>query len=225
MNLTRFLENAILQPSPSAVTLLFDEADTAFPAASLRHELFSMIRSWHERRPRDVHGHWKKLRLVIAHATEPTLWIEDINQSPFNVGLSLTLQDFDLDQIAELNRRHGGPLGDAESIRELHELVDGHPFLVRLALYWLVVHRSTIGDLCRTATNASEGPFGAHLRYYENIFRENPELSKTVREIAKKRTCRDARLFQRLWAVGLVTGTAAQAAFRCRLYRDYFRRQ
>jgi len=74
MKLTRFLEDAILQPSTSEVTLLFDEVDTAFPGPSLRHALFSMVRSWHERRQRDIiHGHWRKLRLVIAHATEPTL--------------------------------------------------------------------------------------------------------------------------------------------------------
>lgn len=222
MNLTQFLETAILQPSPSTVMLLFDEVDTAFPAAALRHELFSMIRSWHERRPRDVHGHWKKLRLVIAHATEPTLWIEDINQSPFNVGLSRTLKDFDLGQIAELNRRHGAPLADDEAIRELHGLVGGHPFLIRLALYWLVSQGGTIDAVCQAAAEGSSGPFGTHLRYYENIFRENPRLNKVLREIAKKGKSRDQRLFDRLWAVGLVTGTASQADFRCRLYRDYF---
>jgi len=137
----------------------------------------------------------------------------------------LTLQDFDLDQIAELNRRHGGPLANAESIRDLHGLVGGHPFLVRLALYSLVVHRLTIGDLCRAATEVSAGPLGEHLQHYEHIFRETPKLSEAVREIAKKGTCRDEHLFQKLWAAGLVTGTASQSAFRCRLYRDYFGRR
>ena len=43
----------------------------------------------------------------------------DLNQSPFNVGTRLTLADFTLAQIAELNRRYGGPLTGEEALARL----------------------------------------------------------------------------------------------------------
>ena len=36
--------------------------------------------------------------------------IDDLNQSPFNVGEVLELRDFSLDQLQDLNQRHGAPL-------------------------------------------------------------------------------------------------------------------
>ena len=48
--------------------------------------------------------------MAIVHATEPHLFIQDLNQSPFNVGTKIFLEDFTADQVAELNRRYNSPL-------------------------------------------------------------------------------------------------------------------
>src|SRR5947209_4324687 len=87
-----------------------------------------MTRAWHERRQRaSQQSTWKRLHLVIAHATDPALWIEDIKQSPFNVGLQLILEDFDERQVSELNERHGRPLSEPEEVKRLMNLVGGTP--------------------------------------------------------------------------------------------------
>ena len=44
--------------------------------------------------------------MAIAYATEAHLFITDVNQSPFNVGTRLTVEDFTLSQVADLNERY-----------------------------------------------------------------------------------------------------------------------
>jgi hypothetical protein len=222
--LTTFLEQNVLAPSPTGVQLLFDEVDKAFAFHESREELFSMIRAWHERRQRaSARSPWKKLRLVIAHATDPTLWIDDITQSPFNVGLRMTLQDFDANQIADLNQKHGQPLSGPEEVKRLMSLVGGHPHLVRIALYMLVTEK---WDLHRLEDSASdpEGPFSHHLNYYHQALSGSRELMREVRQVLDKGVCSGRDHFQKLWVAGLILGkNPTSVSMRCRLYHDFFK--
>src|SRR5205085_875506 len=76
-----------------------------------------------------------RLTLAMAYATEAHLFITDANQSPFNVGTRLALDDFTREQVVELDRRYGSPLGTAADVARLYEPVGGHPHLVRQALH------------------------------------------------------------------------------------------
>jgi hypothetical protein len=222
-NLTKFLQDAILNPCKSSFVLLFDEVDLVFEHEDCRTDLFTMIRSWHDRRPKDRTGAWKKLRLVIAHATDPALWIPNLNQSPFNVGHKVELDDFDRLQIDELNRKHGKPLKSEKEVHSLMELVGGHPFLVRLAFYTLVTRPCTIAVLNALARDA-HGPFASHLNYYYSLISKNPKLRTALRQVVYNGKCRDEEQFQHLWAAGLIRGASRdQVAMRCQLYHDYFK--
>ena len=81
-----------------------------------------------------------RLNLIVAHSTEPHLWIQDINQSPFNVGFPIRLDDFDKAHVTELNERHGGKLKTEDDLKELMELLGGQPYLIRQALYALATN-------------------------------------------------------------------------------------
>ncbi len=221
-NFTRFMERRVLAPKAS-ILLLLDEVDLVFEHTTCRWDLFSMLRSWHNRRSEDLRGRWQGLGMVIAHATDPALWIPDNEQSPFNVGLRLVLKDFDIEQIAELNRRHGEPLSGTAEVAELSDLVGGHPFLVRLALYTLVASGLTFAQLAGAA--ASEGgPFSPYLRRYLSPLLERAELLDALRQVLAGNGCADEMQFQRLWTAGVIRGESPKrAVMRCRLYRDYFR--
>ena len=67
--------------------------------------MFGLFRSWHNERSLNPDGPWGRLTLAIVYATEAHLFITDLNQSPFNVGTRLTLEDFTFEQVAELNGR------------------------------------------------------------------------------------------------------------------------
>ncbi|MBD0304979.1 MAG: AAA-like domain-containing protein [Nitrospiraceae bacterium] len=144
-NLSNYLEKAILAHSKSAVLMVFDDADRVFQFP-YRDDFFTLIRGWHDKRA--TNDLWCRLNLIIAHSTEPHLWIQNVvERSPFNVGLRLTLDDFDLEGISQLNARHGHPLKTSGDIQQLSGLVAGHPYLIRRGLYALARNKWSIAQL------------------------------------------------------------------------------
>ena len=141
--------------------MVFDDADRVFQFP-YRDDFFTLIRGWHDKRA--TNDLWCRLNLIIAHSTEPHLWIQNVvERSPFNVGQRLTLDDFDLERISQLNARHGHPLKTSGDIQQLSGLVAGHPYLIRRALYALARNKWSIAQLQKVAVNET-GPFGDHLR-------------------------------------------------------------
>jgi hypothetical protein len=221
MNLTSFVERRVLARSDRPVLLLFDGADLVFPYPAACEDLFSALRFWHNSRANDDGRGWNRLGLVVAHATDPVLWIRDLNQSPFNVGFRTALDDFDPVQVAWLNERYGRPLAVANEIDRLVALVGGHPYLVQLALDTLANRPCTLDELERTAA-LEDGPFASPLRYLTNRVLSDAPLNRALRSILKRGACDDERLFQRLWAVGLIRGEARdRVAFRSRVYESF----
>lgn len=78
-----------------------DEVEVVFDT-KFRSDFFGMLRSWHNNWA--ATPIWKPLDLVLVTSTEPYQLIEDLNQSPFNVGQVIELVDFDGDQVTDLNR-------------------------------------------------------------------------------------------------------------------------
>jgi hypothetical protein len=217
---SEFLVRAVLT-EPSPVVLILDEVDRLFDRP-YRGDFFAAVRGWHNNRATEEA--WDNLHLVLGHATDPTLWIEDLNQSPFNVGDRLRLGDFNSDQVADLNERHGSPLHSFEEIAGLMELVGGHPYLVRQALYVLATERWPLARLCEEA-GKDTGPFGDHLRRHLWALLQSERLRAAVALLARGEGCDDEGLFQRLVASGLAIGeTHSTARLRCALYQQYFSR-
>ena len=219
-NLTDFVEDAVLSEAGAPVVFLFDEVDRVFDCA-FRGDFFATLRAWHNRRAYDEN--WNNFNLIIAHSTDAHLWIEDINQSPFNVGWRITLDDFNDAEVAELNARYGSPLKSEEEIQALMDLTGGQPYLVRKALYTLAVNESSLEQLQAVAVK-EHGPFGDHLQWYLWRLQRHEELKDSLSMILRHGACDDELHFQRLRAGGLVKGTSRREAhIRCQLYADYLR--
>ncbi|MFY9620292.1 MAG: AAA-like domain-containing protein [Pyrinomonadaceae bacterium] len=97
---TMYMSQYLLKGSEKRITLAMDEVDNIFNT-SFRTNFFGMLRSWHNIRAKDPT--WNRLDLVLVTSTEPYQLIEDLNQSPFNVGLVLDLDDFTAEQVNDLN--------------------------------------------------------------------------------------------------------------------------
>ncbi|MGB7087443.1 MAG: AAA-like domain-containing protein, partial [Phormidesmis sp.] len=128
---TRYMGRYLLKGIEEPIVLAMDEVDRVLNTG-FRSDFFGMLRGWHTKRA--TSKPWRKFSQVLVISTEPYQLIEDLNQSPFNVGQTLRLQDFTLAQVAELNGRHGSPLGTGE-LDALMRLLAGHPYLVRRSLY------------------------------------------------------------------------------------------
>jgi len=219
-SLTDFVEQAVLSAG-APVLLCLDEVDNVF-AHSYRDNFFGMLRGWHNRRA--TRNLWNQFNLLIAHSTEPALFIKDLNQSPFNVGTIIRLGDFTRDEVKWLNVRHGTPLKSAEDIERLFVLVGGHPYLVRRALHTMSMGQMSITKLENLAGD-DNGPFGDHLRRHLWVTRESPRLRKALKQVLNGSGCDDEDDFQRLRAAGLIQGESRDAAkMRCELYGRYMRK-
>lgn len=135
---TRYMREKII-PLRAPLVLAVDEADKVFDT-KFRSDFFGMLRNWHNNRSHD--SEWKSLDLVLVTSTEPYQLIDDLSQSPFNVGVVIEIQDFIEEQVVELNTRHGSPLMPDETAR-LFEVLGGHPYLTRKALYLVLQHKVT----------------------------------------------------------------------------------
>jgi hypothetical protein len=158
---------------------------------------------------------------VLVTSTEPYQLIENLNQSPFNVGEVINLEDFTEAQVADLNERHGSPLSNDEE-RRLIRLLNGHPYLTRRALYLIATGRVSVADLFANAAE-DRGPFGDHLRYHLFRIHNKENLIDGMCEVLQRNTCDKEDIFFRLRGAGLVQRTKQGVEPRCQLYADFFR--
>ena len=220
MNLERYLRRRVLRAFPEPLVWCLDEVDRLF-TCSFGQEVFGLFRSWHNERALDPSCPWSRVSLALACATEVSLFITDINLSPFNVGTRLTLEDFTPAQVAELSRRYGGVLSEEECAR-LHILTGGHPYLTRRGLD--VMWQGMSLERMEREGHHADGPFGEHLRRLSASL--SPDLLELVREMLAGRPCSDPKAFYRLRTGGILTGASCgEARWRCRLYAAFLSSQ
>ena len=199
------------------ILLAMDEVERMF-GSPFRSDFFSMLRSWHNNRARG--GAWTRLNIALVTSTEPYQFIADLNQSPFNVGQVLELMEFTLEQVSDLNRRHHNPLTEAQ-VRQVYDLLGGHPYLTRRALYLVAGRHTTFNELLKNADD-DEGPFGDHLRNYLFRMGDQAKLKAGLIQVIKNQKCSDEHVFFQLRGSGLVKRIDSAVLPRNKLYENYF---
>jgi len=222
-NLTLYLQREAFAKVSAPIVWCLDEVDRLF-TRDFRSEVFGLFRSWHNLRAIDPASPWQRFTLVMAYATETHLFITDQNQSPFNVGTRLQLEDFTLEQVAELNRRYNSPLSDSEAVARYFRLVGGHPYLVQRGLYEMR-HGLDLAALEAQADD-DDGLFGDHLRHVLDSLTRNAALCEVVRGALQGQPCPTNESFYQLRSAGVMAGnTMSEAKLRCQLYANYLRRR
>jgi hypothetical protein len=212
-----YLEEHLLPAVAGPTVLALDEVDRIY-GARFSSDFFGMVRSWHNARA--TGDAWSGVDLLMATSTEPHLLIGNPAQSPFNVGESIHLDSFSLEQVDELNRRHRDPF-TPEDLQRLFVLVGGQPYLVRQALYRVALGLDTVEGLFLAASR-EDGPFGEHLRHH--LFRvcEHSELVDGLLRLVRGEKRIDEQVFYRLLSAGLVVRTGGAVSIRCQLYVTFF---
>jgi hypothetical protein len=223
MNFGRFMRREVLGKITAPLVWGLDEVDRLF-TCDFGSEVFGLFRSWHNARSLDPEAPWQRLTLAIAYATEAHLFITDVNQSPFNVGTRLALDDFTPDQVAELNRRYGVPLDNEDELARFYRLLSGQPYLVRRGLHELASQRIDLATFEQQA-DRDEGPFGDHLRRILVLLAQDAMLTDVVRGVLRGEGCASAENFYRLRSAGVMAGESAREIRpRCMLYESYLKR-
>jgi DNA-binding CsgD family transcriptional regulator len=215
-----YFERYLLPNIATPLALGLDEVDVVFKYPELAADFFGLLRAWHEEaKNREI---WKKLRLVVVHATEVYVPM-DINQSPFNVGLPIELPEFQTYQVKELARRHG-LAWDEMQVQQLMTMVGGHPYLVRLAIYHIARGEITLPHLLKTAATEA-GLYSDHLRRHLWNLEQHSHLATALKKVVDSDTPVQLESMQgfKLHSMGLVHLQGNQVIPRCNLYRQYFR--
>ncbi|EDX85942.1 hypothetical protein S7335_3645 [Synechococcus sp. PCC 7335] len=219
MQCTCYLEDYLLPEISQPIFLAMDEVDRLIKSP-FRDSFFSMLRSWHNDRA-DFDSPWRQFDLVMVTSTEPYQLIQDMDQSPFNVGTSVGLRDFTFAETVELNQRHGAPLSEAQ-LAALMEWVNGHPYLTRKSLYLVASGQMSAAEVFGQAVQ-SRGPFGGHLRYHLLRMENKSSLVEGMLQVIDDQSCKDEQVLRRLEGAGLVQRREGRQVIpRCRLYAEYF---
>jgi len=222
-NFERFLRRQVLADEESYFVLALDEVDRLFNH-DYASEIFGLFRSWHNLRALDPNGPWGRLTIAIAYATEAHLFISDLNQSPFNVGTRLTLEDFSREQLAELNERYGRPLVDNKQLIDFQQLVGGHPYLAQIGLFEICKHNATLAALIQSADH-DDGPFGDHLNRLLFSLQQDQHLLQELRGFLLSDSTLSNNAFYRLRSAGVLSGDSAdEPRPRCDLYARYLKK-
>lgn len=218
-NCTNYFQSYLLKELKQPVILGLDEVDRIFQYSEIADEFFTMLRSWHEKGKNNET--WQKLRLVISHSQEVYISL-DVNKSPFNVGLPIDLNKFSLAQVQDLVKRHGLQWSDTE-INQLMGMIDGHPYLVRTALYHIATNDLTLKQFLEIAPT-EEGLYEDHLYRHLLILEENKQLKSAMLKLVNSDdavTLEPTYAFK-LKSMGLAESKGNKVIPLCNLYRIYF---
>lgn len=219
MSCKDYMENYLLAQIERPLVLALEEVDVLFQYSDLADDFFALLRSWHEEaKSRSL---WQKLRLILAHSTEVYIPL-NINQSPFNVGLPINLPEFKSTQILDLALRHRLNW-NLSRVEQLMNIVGGHPYLIRIALYYLAKQRQTLEELFSQASTET-GPFSNYLRRYLWQLQEQPQLARSLQKVLAANTSVRLGFIEmfKLHSMGLVRLQGNEVTLRCELYRQYF---
>jgi len=223
LNFDLYFKSEILGKTNKPVLWGIDEADRLF-LCDFSSEVFALFRTWHNERALNPASPCSRLTLAIAYATETYLFIKDQNQSPFNVGTKLSLEDFTLQQLANLNQRYGSPLKNDKEIKHFHQLVGGQPYLVRCGLNDLVSHNLSLEAFISTATR-DNGTYGEHLRRIVMLLNRDEPLLEAMQKVLQDQSCPDYDSFYRLRSAGILRGDSKDhVSLRCKIYEHYLKK-
>jgi hypothetical protein len=218
---SNYFQRYLLKTISEPLTLGLDEVDQVFQHGEIiAREFFGLLRTWHEKGKNEPV--WQRLRLVIAHSKDVYIPL-DINHSPFNVGLPIELPELTVEQVTDLVKRHGLNWSKLE-IDSLMEMVDGHPYLVRKALYKMARSHLTLEEFI-TKSPTEEGLYSDHLRRHLFDLNQNDgKLANAMKKVvASENPVRlEGNLGFKLRSMGLVKFRGNDVIPLCNLYRLYF---
>jgi hypothetical protein len=221
---TDYIQHYLLGDNCEPLAIALDETSYLFEYPEIAKEFLPLLRFWHEEA--NNLATWQNLRLIVVYSTDFYIPL-NIHQSPFNVGLALQLPEFSPSQVLELAQRHGLTWQDTPDkvpLTMLMDMVGGHPYLIRLALYYLGHERVSLAQLLQEAPTQA-GLYSDHLQSYLVLLQQNLDLSAAFRQvIASEQPMRlETIAAYQLFRMGLVKFQGNEVVIGCELYRLYFR--
>ena len=220
-NCTVYFEEYILAQTKGDLVFALDNIDKLFAYTGVVEDFFSMLRSWHEKGK--VYPCWSRLKLILAHSTEVYIRL-NIDRSPFNTGVPILLEEFTYMQVQALASLYQLSW-KKNQISQLMDLIGGHPYLIRLAMYHIKSTRITVKQFVKEALSET-GIYSSLLLRLLSIIKQSPELVSAFTKVVGSDVpieLNPLHIYQ-LHSIGLVRQQDNLVFPRCKLYQVYFNR-
>ena len=218
VNCTNIFDKFIFPNCQNIIFLGIDNLHRIFPDRELQDFLL-WLRTRHENAKNNQI--WRKLAFILAYSTDGYPLFQLNLSSLYNVGNPQELREFNTEEIQNLSLRHGLNWQIIQ-VESLKQIIGGHPFLVRLAMYHIIHEEVTLEEiLSKAATN--EGIYNNYLGRLLKIIRDS-HLTESLKKVIHSFTPVELdpiETFQ-LYSIGLVTKKDNKVEPRCQLYREYF---
>jgi len=221
MSCNSYFQDYLLAEISQPLVLVLDKIDYIFAYPEIAEDFFALLRAWYEEAK--TIKIWKKLRLVLVYSTEVYLPL-NINQSPFNVGVSLELPEFMPEQIRELCDRYQLTLTN-EEIERLTATIGGHPYLLQIAFYYLKKEGISVEKFLKQVTHKNS-PYTKHLQQLLDNLQQHSNLTSALENILEKNLPIEQLKYRDLFklnSMGLVNFNDNQIQISCELYRQFFK--
>ncbi len=232
LSCTTYFEEYLLDLINEPIVLAINQLHIIFSYDKTAQSFLPLLRCLHEKAR--IYENFAKLRIVVTYSTNDYVNLS-VNQSPLNLGLPLSLPEFTKKEVEDLVDRHGLEWADEDkAIRlteRLMELVGGHPYLIRLALYRLVESSESLtqeqilekfDQLLENAPTQS-GIYSDHLRYLFNQLEEKSELKNAFREVLiHSKVQLKPIIAYKLESLGIIKLEGNYSKIACELHRIYF---
>ena len=220
-NCTVYFEEYILAQTKGEIVFALDNIDKLFAYTEVVEDFFSLLRSWHEKGK--VYPCWTRLKLVLAHSTEVYIRL-NIDRSPFNTGVPILLEEFTSTQVEFLASIYQLEWKQ-DQIMQLMDLIGGHPYLIRLAMYHIRSTQATVKQFVKEALSET-GIYSSLLLRLFSIIKQSPELASALTKVVSSNVpieLNPLHIYQ-LHSIGLVRQQDNLVFPRCKLYQSYFNR-
>ncbi|MBR8828911.1 MAG: AAA-like domain-containing protein [Gomphosphaeria aponina SAG 52.96 = DSM 107014] len=216
---TLYIEEYLLQQIRTPLVIGIEEINEIFDNLKISQQFFTLIRHWHEKA--NINPVWQKLRLVMVECTEVNTPLS-VDESLSDLGLNLELRPFNQEEVQELIKRHQLHLAPNQ-LGTVMDLLSGHPYLVRVFLYFLYQQKDNFEQLMSTAATDT-GIYSNHLHKHLWNLQDNPELKAAFKVLlnTKEPVKLDPQIALRLKNTGLITVAKGKCTIANGLYRRYF---
>ena len=224
-NCTNYIERMILSIVTQPIVIALDDMDILFKYPKLATDFFGMLRAWCEKAKHFTSSSrvWRRCRFIVVHSTEVYIPLNK-HQSPFNIGLSIELPEFNAAQVGALAKKFNLTI-DVSDILRLMTWIGGKPKLITLVLSGIAHQHITLRELLSDPIQATS-LFQEHLRSQYQKLQRYADLESSFRQIVTSDQSIELPPSQgfQLESLGLVClETGMRARPSCQLYRQYFR--
>jgi len=219
-NCTKYVEKVFLNSDDSPLVIAIDNFDCVFKYPDIEADFCGLLRGWFEKA--NTSKVWGKLRQMIVYSQE-SFATRNINQSPFNVGLPIELNELEASELLALANAYGLNWTISE-IAKLMDTIGGHPYLVQKAIEKLTHEDLGLDELLRTAPT-EEGIYGDYLIKHLQQLEANSDLMAAMIKVvnADGLTRLGSKETFKLDSMGLIKRQGNDIVSRCNLYRLYFK--